>query len=54
MLQARSSHTITAVGDTLYLIGGEHAPRVPIGSDLYVYNLQDKQWRKLQVQLAVA
>lgn len=47
--QARSSHTITAVGDTIYLFGGEHAPRVPIGSDVYAYSLQERVWRKLQV-----
>ncbi len=47
--QARSSHTITAVGDTIYLFGGEHAPRVPIGSDVHAYNLQERVWRKLQV-----
>ncbi|PRW58177.1 nitrile-specifier 5-like [Chlorella sorokiniana] len=46
---ARSSHTITAVGDTIYLFGGEHAPRVPIGSDVHAYNLQERVWRKLQV-----
>lgn len=46
-LQARSSHTLTAIGSTLYLTGGEHAPRVPLGSDVYAYSLSDKAWRRL-------
>ena len=47
--QARSSHTITAVGDTLYLLGGEHKPREPIGMDVHAYSLRDRAWRRLQV-----
>lgn len=49
--QARSSHTLTAVGDELYLWGGEHEPRVPIGTDLYAYSLTDRRWRKVEVRL---
>ncbi|KAL4418744.1 hypothetical protein ABPG77_006417 [Micractinium sp. CCAP 211/92] len=46
--EARSSHSLTAVGDVLYVWGGEHAPRVPIGSDMYAYDLRERAWRKLQ------
>ncbi|KAL4430939.1 hypothetical protein ABPG75_006195 [Micractinium tetrahymenae] len=45
---ARSSHSITAVGDVLYLWGGEHAPRVPIGTDVHAYDLKERAWRKLK------
>lgn len=48
-LQARSSHSLTAVGDALYMWGGEHAPRLPIGTDMYAYDLREHAWRKLQV-----
>ena len=49
-MQARSSHSLTAIGDTLYLWGGEHAPRVPLGGDLYAYSLAQQTWRKVAVQ----
>lgn len=44
----RSSHSITAVGDKLFLFGGEHDPRVPIGSDVFVYDLGNSTWSVLQ------
>lgn len=42
------------MGDSLYLIGGEHAPRVPIGSDVFAYSLADQRWRQLEVRGAVS
>lgn len=50
--QARSSHTIHVIGDTVYLLGGEHTPRVPLGSDVFTYSLSDKRWRKVEVGAA--
>ena len=44
---ARSSHTLTAVGDQLYLFGGEHTPRHPLTSDLYRFDLQQQRWDML-------
>ena len=29
---ARSSHKISVIGDTLYMFGGEHEARTPIGN----------------------
>lgn len=49
-LQARSSHSITAVGDRLYLWGGESAPRVPISTDMHAYDMQAAQWSLVQVR----
>jgi hypothetical protein len=49
-VQARSSHTVTSIGDKLYLWGGEHAPRVPVGTDTYVYSLTHRRWTLLQVR----
>ncbi|EFN59120.1 hypothetical protein CHLNCDRAFT_19060 [Chlorella variabilis] len=48
--QARSSHSITAVGDRLYLWGGESAPRVPISTDMHAYDMQAAQWSLVQAQ----
>lgn len=38
------------MNDSLYLFGGEHAPRVPIGNDVHTYSLADRTWRRLAVQ----
>lgn len=47
---ARSSHSITAISDKLYLWGGEQAPRVPITPpDVYCYDLEERSWRRLEV-----
>ncbi|KXZ44732.1 hypothetical protein GPECTOR_63g57 [Gonium pectorale] len=46
----RSSHSITVVGDRLYLFGGEHDPRVPVGNEMYEYCFADGTWRVLEVQ----
>ncbi|GIL88835.1 hypothetical protein Vretifemale_16766 [Volvox reticuliferus] len=41
----RSSHSITVVGNRILLFGGEHDPRVPVGSELYEYSFADGTWR---------
>ncbi|GLC37373.1 hypothetical protein PLESTB_001594300 [Pleodorina starrii] len=41
----RSSHSITVIGDRLFLFGGEHDPRVPVGSDLFEYSFESCTWR---------
>ena len=48
----RSSHSITAVGDILYVWGGEHAPRVPQGDKMVAYSLSERRWTKLEVRRA--
>eukprot|EP00884_Botryococcus_braunii_P016719 jgi/Botrbrau1/3730/Bobra.0363s0015.1 len=45
----RSSHSLTSVGDVLYLTGGENVPRVPIGTEMYKLDLNAQDWQKLQV-----
>jgi len=40
----RSSHSLTVVGGRAYCFGGENQPRVPIGSDVHVYDLQSGVW----------
>jgi N-acetylneuraminic acid mutarotase len=48
---ARSSHSLTALGRSLLLFGGEHAPRVPIedGPAVHCYELDaaEPRWREL-------
>eukprot|EP00386_Alphamonas_edax_P007310 GDKI01024293.1.p1 GENE.GDKI01024293.1~~GDKI01024293.1.p1 ORF type:complete len:374 (-),score=113.52 GDKI01024293.1:105-1145(-) len=51
---ARSSHSVSCVmdyekGDKIYVFGGEHEPRVPMGSDMWCYDLQKETWEKLEV-----
>lgn len=41
---ARSSHAITIVGQKAYAFGGELKPRVPVDSNLYVFDLNDLTW----------
>jgi len=38
---ARSSHKISVIGDTLYMLGGEYEARTPIGSELQALKLTD-------------
>ncbi|GIL65022.1 hypothetical protein Vafri_18872 [Volvox africanus] len=40
----RSSHSITVLGNRILLFGGEHDPRVPVGSELYEYSFPDGTW----------
>ena len=44
---ARSSHSLTAVGRSLYVFGGEHAPRVPIDATVHRYSLDSGSWEAL-------
>jgi hypothetical protein len=46
---ARSSHSLTAVGSSLFLLGGENVPRVPLGSDVYEYSWNGV-WNKVAVR----
>ncbi len=47
---ARSSHTVTVMGDKLYLFGGEHDPRVPVGSELFEYSFQSGEWKIVEAK----
>eukprot|EP00516_Mucochytrium_quahogii_P012817 CAMPEP_0203796920 /NCGR_PEP_ID=MMETSP0100_2-20121128/8283_1 /ASSEMBLY_ACC=CAM_ASM_000210 /TAXON_ID=96639 /ORGANISM=" , Strain NY0313808BC1" /LENGTH=329 /DNA_ID=CAMNT_0050702053 /DNA_START=1604 /DNA_END=2593 /DNA_ORIENTATION=- len=51
---ARSSHQVSAVGDVLYLFGGEHQPRTPIDSKLYSLTLGKDgvsgEWSQVEVK----
>jgi N-acetylneuraminic acid mutarotase len=40
----RSSHALAAVGQNLYLFGGEHTPRVPLPADMYCYDTASSTW----------
>ena len=46
----RSSHTINILNDKLYVLGGEHDPRIPIDNDLHVYNLATHTWSIAEVK----
>ena len=46
--EPRSSHSLTWVDGKLYVFGGEHDPRVPVGSDVFAYDLATATWERLQ------
>ena len=53
----RSSHGVSTIGGTLYVMGGENTARIPIDSSVYVLdianqNLKDGSavWRKIEAQ----
>lgn len=46
---ARSSHAITMVGQKAYAFGGEFKPRVPVDSNLYVFDLNELTWSVVSV-----
>ena len=51
----RSSHSVSIIGDTLYLFGGENVARVPVDSAIYAVNISPNQsnygiWQKLDVK----
>ena len=48
---ARSSNSLTVVGGKAYCIGGENQPRVPISSDVHVYDVQtaNSKWSAVGV-----
>ena len=41
---ARSSHSVTAIGNRVYVFSGEKEPRVPVGNDLHCYDLDRGSW----------
>ncbi|CAF1485120.1 unnamed protein product [Adineta steineri] len=45
----RSSHTLTAIENYLYVFGGEHEPRIPIDNDVWQFNIADNHWKRLLV-----
>lgn len=47
---ARSSHSVDVVGDVVYVIGGEHEPRVPIGNDVWCLDLTYRKWKLLETK----
>ncbi|CAF0900894.1 unnamed protein product [Adineta ricciae] len=47
--KARSSHTLTAIDNNLYVFGGEHEPRVPIDNDVWQFSISDNHWKRLMV-----
>ena len=47
---ARSSHSIDVVNKTAYVFGGEHEPRVPIGSAVWCLDVTSATWRQLETK----
>ena len=47
----RSSHGVSIVGVTLYMLGGEHSARHPVKDVLYALDLDKsvKAWREVEV-----
>ena len=45
----RSSHSLSIIKDTLYLLGGENVARIPIDSSIYSMDISQTQqnWHKL-------
>ena len=45
----RSSHSLSIIKDTLYLLGGENVARIPIDSSIYSMDISETQqnWHKL-------
>ena len=47
----RSSHGVSVVGDRLYVFGGEHSARNPIGSELHSLQLagpDQPRWQEVR------
>ena len=49
---ARSSHGVSVVGDALFMFGGEHSARDPIGTELHSMDLaaDSPSWTEVAVQ----
>ena len=45
----RSSHTLTAVQDCLYVLGGERTPRLPLPLDMYCCDTKARTCKQLRV-----
>ena len=50
----RSSHGIAIIGDSLYMFGGEHEARSPVGAEMWSLELRsdgaNMEWRALPAQ----
>lgn len=46
----RSSHSLNVVNGVGYVTGGEHEPRVPIGSAVWAIDVTSGKWRELQTK----
>ena len=44
----RSSHSLNAVAQKLYVFGGENTPRVPVDNDMYVYDTAAECWSNVE------
>ncbi|XP_061174172.1 uncharacterized protein LOC133183238 [Saccostrea echinata] len=44
----RSSHGFVIINKNAYVFGGEHSPRVPIGSTVHCLNLETQEWSVCQ------
>ena len=51
---SRSSHGISIIGDSLYMFGGEHEARSPVGDEMWSLALRsdggNMEWRALPAQ----
>ena len=50
---SRSSHGISIIGDRLFMFGGEHEARTPVGSEVWALDLKTDggmEWRALKAQ----
>ncbi|XP_041354748.1 nitrile-specifier protein 5-like isoform X2 [Gigantopelta aegis] len=43
----RSGHSLEVIGDKVYVFGGEHTPRVPVGNTINCLDLEVKHWSKV-------
>ncbi|KAK7108053.1 uncharacterized protein [Littorina saxatilis] len=44
----RSSHSLDVISKTVYVMGGEHEPRIPIGSTVWCLDVASTKWWQLQ------
>ncbi|KAL8611466.1 hypothetical protein ACOMHN_014521 [Nucella lapillus] len=47
---ARSSHAVDVINRNAYVMGGEHQPRIPIGSAVWSLDLDSETWRELNTK----
>ena len=46
---ARSSQALAAIGDRLYLFGGEFVARTPLPAELFCYHVTQQSWQQLKI-----
>mmetsp|Transcript_34039 Transcript_34039/g.87025 ORF Transcript_34039/g.87025 Transcript_34039/m.87025 type:complete len:323 (-) Transcript_34039:70-1038(-) len=51
---ARSSHGCSCIHNTLYVIGGEHKARHPIGSQVHALDLKTGKWEEVAIKAGAA